>query len=117
MRRRIMFKFKKIVLLIVMVCCLALTSLTGCSGEPPTDTVVLFMDSLIDYDLETAVSLLEGEEDLDDLTVKSEEEVLVKAVFGQITYEEPVIVSEEGDEAVVSVKITAPDMPEIVSKV
>lgn len=100
--------------LIILCTIMVAFSLIGCSKqvEEPTAVAAKFLDSVKQYNPDTMKQYMVDASSLipEEGTFEAK---LAKTIFTNITYEQPTLVSQEGDKAVVKVKITAPDMMKI----
>lgn len=109
---------KKLVLVVMAVAMLA-AFLSGCGGSATADGVVNdFLTAVKSGNLEKATQYVLGNEDAD-LSQLSEtyNDKMIKAMFEKYSFEKPKLVSEDGNKAQVTAKITSVDFGSVMEKV
>lgn len=109
---------KKLVLVFMAVAMLA-AFMGGCGGSATADGVVNdFLTAVKSGDLEKAAKYVSGNDgaNLSELT-ESYTDKMVKAMFAKYSFEKPKLVSEDGNKAKVTAKITSVDFSAVMEQV
>lgn len=92
----------------------------GCSTVPkPTSVVSNFLENVKNNKLDEAKTYIYNENSSEDLITfdNDEQEKMITSIFSHISYENPVETSVEDDKAIVTVKITSPDLVKVATNV